>query len=402
MTARATTPQISGACESCLRRAWLLAKLSAALDYRCGNSERLMELLLLEDSKLIEALAGTRRATLRRSYALFQARELANAPGVERLCRHHGGYPRALGGKCAPWMLHTAGGAARLQRLAASPAVAIVGSRKASDYGMEMAKSLARGLAASGVTVISGMSDGISVAAHTGAHEVAGASIAVLGGGLDVACPSRRRSLYGRVRRHGCAVSELPCGCHGRRWGQAASERIVAGLAQVTVVVEAEQSERELTVARLALALGRTLAAVPGRVTAPASAGTLSLLMDGAHLVRGPRDVLELMHAAGSPSSIEIPTQASALDPGLAAVLGRVGAGQDTLETLLEGGSDCDGLLLAVSELELMGLLARGDGGRYVPRNSLPEPGGSDARRESAKSVNGSRGGNPPSRRDRP
>ncbi len=197
-------------------------------------------------------------------------------------------------------MLHVAGGATRLAKLTAGPVVTILGSRAASDYGMQMARNLARGLAASGVTVAASLTDGIAVAAHAGALDGGGGSVAVIGGGLGVSCSPRRRTLYERVTRDGCAVSELPHDCRGRRWGLLASERILAELPCVAVVVEADASPGELAAARNAQALGRAVAAVPGRVTSPLSRGTNTLLMDGAGLVRGPGDVLDLLHAAGA------------------------------------------------------------------------------------------------------
>ena len=185
-------------------------------------------------------------------------------------------------------MLNVEGGASRLAELITAPTVAIVGSSRASDYGVEMAKSLARGLAASGVTVAGGLRDGIEVAAHAGALEVNGATVAVLPGGLDTGPPAKRRSLYERLRNRGCAVAELPRGSEARRWGQVASQRIVVRLAQLVVVVEAREHPGDLAGARIARALGRPLAAIPGRVTSPASSGTNALLLNGAHLVRGP------------------------------------------------------------------------------------------------------------------
>ena len=101
-------------------------------------------------------------------------------------------------------MLNVEGGVARLAELTAAPTVAIVGARRASDYGVEMAKSVARGLAASGVTVAGGLCDGIEVAAHAGALEVNGATVAVLSGGLHAGPPAKRRSLYERLRHRGC------------------------------------------------------------------------------------------------------------------------------------------------------------------------------------------------------
>jgi DNA processing protein len=164
-------------------------------------------------------------------------------------------------------------------------------------------------------------------------------------------------------------VAELPCGCKPRRWGQAASERIIARLAGLTVVVEAQERPGELACARIAEALGRTVAAVPGRVTSPASGGTHVLLMEGARLVRGPADALELLCGPDAPAGVASSDGWAKLDPRLKTTLERVGAGRDTPDKLMGEGEESGDLLLALSELELMGLLARGDGGRYVPRN---------------------------------
>jgi DNA processing protein len=235
---------------------------------------------------------------------------------------------------------------------------------------MEMAGSLGRGLAVAGVTVTSSLADGIAVAAQAGALEADGRTVAVMGGGLDVSCPARRRPLYERVRRGGCAVSELPWDCAGRHWGPLAGERIVAGLATLTIVVEAEETPRDLAAARMANARGRSVAALPGRVTSPLSAGTHALLMEGAHLLRGAQDALELLYSLGANRCVAKTASAShaRLEPRLRATLERVGAGSDTPDKLMGEGADADAVLLALSELELMGLLARGDGGRYVPR----------------------------------
>jgi DNA processing protein len=269
-------------------------------------------------------------------------------------------------------MLNVLGGLGRLRELVERPAVAIVGTRRASDYGVEMARSLGRGLAASGVTVVSGLMDELALAAHSGALEVSGISLAVLGCGLDAAFVARRRSIVDRLRRSGCLVSELPDGCEGRRWGPLASERIVARLCEVMVVVEADDSARELAGASIARTLGRAVAAVPGRVTSPGSHGTNALLMGGAHLVRGAQDVLELLNGGSwSASTGECPVL-ERLEPRLAGILERVGAGRDTPEKLTGAAGGAGEVLLALTELELMGLLTRGDGGRYVPRGSLP------------------------------
>lgn len=366
------------ACLACARRSWLLCELGGPLEYCARDRTRLLELLALGDRELLKALAGRRTAELSGRYADFHVEETAGAPDVERICRHCAGYPQGLRGGYGPHMLEVLGGSRRLVELAAGASVAILGSAAASDYGLASARSLARGLATSGVTVIAGLTDGIAAAAHTGALDANGASMAVMGGGLDVACPARRRSLYARVRERGCAVSELPTGCRGRRWGQLASVRVAVELASVTVLVEAEDTPGGLAGARLAQALGRTLGAIPGRICSPPSRGTNAILMEGASLVRGAHDVLELLGPLGGSGSA--PARASAgrardplagLTPGLRATFERVGAGCDTPDRLTRAGEDPAAVLLTLTELELLGLVIRGDGGRYVPCEPL-------------------------------
>jgi DNA processing protein len=366
MSGPATDPPPVGACSDCLRRSWLLARLSAALDYSCGRPASLIGLLALDDQALIDALAGTRRASLRSRYERFDAHEIDLGGRAGTVCRHDRRYPRALDEAGAPPMLHVLGGAARLGELAARPTVAIIGTPRASDHGMQMTTSLACGLAACGITVLSGLADGIPVAAHGGVLEAGGAAVAVIGGPLDRARPVRRRSLVKQLMVDGCIVSELPEGSEGRRWGPVAAERIIARLAHLTVVVEADVSPRELLGATIVRALGGTVAAFPGRVTSPVSRGTNALLMDGAHLVRGPEDVLELLPDGPREATVADRTVPTRLEPRLAKVLERVGAGTDTPEKLIAGAGDAGEVLLALSELELIGLLTRGDGGRYV------------------------------------
>ncbi|HEY3865431.1 MAG TPA: DNA-processing protein DprA [Solirubrobacteraceae bacterium] len=376
-----SAPSPQKACLGCLRRSWLLAMLSARLGYCARDRARLLALLALDDDQLIQAIAGRRRRELRERHTHFAPEQVRSSPGLETICRHRHGYPRGLlqARERAPSMLHVAGGGSgRLEELCAAPTVAIVGSRGATDYGIEMARGLARGLSASGVTVAGSLSDGVAVAAQEGALEAGGMMLTVLDGGLDVGFPARRRALHARLLGAGCVLAELPCGCRPRSWCYPARERIVAGLAQLVVVVEADDRPGELFGAGVAQALGRTVAAVPGRVTSPVSRGTHALLMDGAPLVRGPRDVLELLYTddpsrgpRGAKESTIAASRRTALEPRLQATLERVGAGQDTAAKLTATSANPGETLLALGELELMGLLARGDGGHYVPRESL-------------------------------
>jgi DNA processing protein len=367
-----TTDMNAGACRDCMRRRWLLSELSKLLDYN-RDLNKLIGLFSLDDAALIQSIAGRRRQELSERWEHFQLDELGMKLGVETICKHSAHYPRALGDhKTAPRMLHVVGGRARLRQLVVDPAVAIVGSRRPTDYGIEMTRSLARGIAASGVTIISGLANGIAAAAHAGALEVDGPTVTVMAGGVDVIKPASRRGLYEQVTSTGCAIAELPCGFQPQRWCEPARARTVASLARLTIIVEADQDPRELAGARAAQALGQTVAAVPGPVTSPASRGTNKLLMEDAPMVRGSADALDLLYALSRPhGSRPAPPEPAKLEPRLQAMLEQVGAGQDTPGKLTAAGEDPDETMLALTELEIMGLLARGDGGRYVPRQSL-------------------------------
>jgi DNA processing protein len=367
-----------GACPTCMRRSWLLAELSAPLDYCARDRDRLLALLGLADEQLIEAVGGRRKQQLAARYQAFSPGGYRVGRHVQTICRHRSGYPRLLGAASASHMLNVVGRADRLRALTGGDVVALVGSRRASDYGVEMARSLARGLGASGVTVTGGLVGEIALAVHEGAIEGRGATVAVSSDGLG-SCPARRRSLLQRVTRDGCAVSELACECRGRRWGQLASERTVVGMAALTVVVEARETAEDLVPARIARALGRQVAAIPGRVTSPLSCGTNVLLMEGANLVRDTADVLELLclDAQQPQAQVQAPPrvrkqsrseQDHTPEPRLQRILERVGMGADTPQKLAKAGVDTAEAMLALSELELMGLLGRGHGGRYVPR----------------------------------
>jgi DNA processing protein len=373
-----------------VRRAWLLGTLNARLEYTGRDAERLRALLELDDSELIAAVGGKERARLLAAYVGGPAKQtdgLASgrrAPRVWRVCRHDASFPPALAGlRGGPRLLHVSAAPERLAALAGEPTVAIVGTRTASDYGMQVAHDLARGLAASGVTVVACLAEGIGAAALTGALAVEGPLLAVLAGGLDVSHPATWRALHRRVLAApgGCALAELPCGVRPRSWCHTARARIVAGLARMVIVVEARERPGELLAARLASADGRLVGAVPGRVTSPLAAGCHALVRDGAVLVRGAQDVLDTLYgvgmagenleAAGWGTARRVAALDSArLDPAASRVLEEIAAGRDTLDDLIATGQRERGTLLALARLELAGAVARGDGGRYVARRA--------------------------------
>ncbi len=232
--------------------------------------------------------------------AAFARRRIA-AAGLTAICRCEPGYPDRLRElPDPPAVLHIAGSPDALPQ---GEAVAIVGSRRATPYGLEVSTSLGRSLTGAGVPVVSGMALGIDSAAHLGALEaIPGAPpVAVLAGGAETAYPARMRHLHARLIAHGAVVSEMPPGFGGHRWCFPARNRIIAALSTLTIVVEAATRSGSLITADLATDLGRTVAAVPGPVTSRASAGTNELLHAGAAVIRDARDALDLLFGADAP-----------------------------------------------------------------------------------------------------
>jgi len=172
-------------------------------------------------------------------------------------------------------------------------AVAIVGSRHASQYGLCTATRLAKDLALSGVAVVSGMARGIDTAAHWGAVKAGGRSIAVLGCGIDVVYPPENEALFREVAQNGALVSEFPLGSEPLAENFPRRNRIISALSRGVVVVEAGERSGSLITARFALEQGREVFAVPGNVTLSGSRGANGLIKEGAKLVERVEDILE-------------------------------------------------------------------------------------------------------------
>lgn len=392
----------ASACAACRLRSRLLAQLAGHLDRRSRDRQRLTALLALPDEDLVAAVGGRdgwpaaersgpeRRADPRaeprpdsglepRADAGPEPRADAgpepradsgpelpsDASPAPAICRHDAHYPDRLRELAAPpAILHLGGDADRALANLGLPAVALVGARIPTDYGRIVARDLASALATSGVCVVSGMAMGIDAEAHAGALAVGGPTLAVLPGGVDVAYPAVARGLHRRLLAEAAAVSEMPAGMRPRRWCFVARNRIVAGLARVTVVVEARERSGTLITAGYARDLGREVAAVPGPVTSSRSDGTNALIRDGAHLVRGAADVLDLMYGVGTRPARSAPQPG--LEPRLAALLDRVRSGEDSPEALVASGVELDVALAGLTELELLGCVRRGLSGRYL------------------------------------
>ena len=173
------------------------------------------------------------------------------------------------------------------------PCVAIVGTRRSTLYGRRVAKKIAAELAGLGFCVVSGMASGIDTAAHEGALEVGGKTVAVFGCGLDTIYPSENLDLYQKIVAHGAVVSEFPFGRRADRQTFPMRNRVVAGICQGVVVVEIAASGGSMITARFAGEQGRTLMAVPGRIDQASSVGCHQLIRDGAIMVTSVDDILE-------------------------------------------------------------------------------------------------------------
>jgi DNA processing protein len=353
------------ACDACLRRTDLVAATAARLDVEWRRRSAPAGVLSLPDEVLI-ALDGSGRTA--RRYAEFTdtaARADAERAGLALVCRCDAAYPDGLRELAdPPGVLHVAG---HVAALATENAVAIVGARRGTPYGLEVARALGRGVGAAGLTVVSGLALGVDSAAHIGAIDHAAAPIAVLAGGADVPYPASRRGLYRRIVERGAVVSELPPRFTPFRWNFVARNRLIAGLAALTVVVEATERSGSLTTADFAEQLGRPVGAVPGPVTSRFSSGTNGLIAAGAVVVRNTRDVLDALLGPALPdAAAEESTPVVPLEPRLRRLLDRVERGAGSLSELAGDAGDVPQVLQDLTDLELRGLVRREFGGRYV------------------------------------
>ncbi len=217
-----------------------------------------------------------------------QQLDALNRHQVSLLCYGDPAYPQQL---CAladpPVFLFYRGDLYCLQK----PSIALVGSRAATSYGRDISYKLATGLARQGILVVSGVALGIDAHAHRGALTAGGLTAGVLGCGLDVVYPRANKDLYPEIAGHGILLSEYPCGTRPDGFRFPARNRIISGLVQGVVVVEATLKSGSLITARLALDQGREVFAVPGRIDSAKSAGAHHLIRQGAHLVQSVDDI---------------------------------------------------------------------------------------------------------------
>ncbi len=258
-------------------------------------------------------------------------------------------------------------------RVLSRPQLAVVGSRNASHVGERDAYDLSMHLAQTGLAITSGLALGIDGAAHRGALAGGGATIAVAGTGIDQIYPPAHRELAARIVSSGALLSELPLGTPPRAQNFPRRNRIISGLAQGTLVVEAGLQSGSLLTARHALDQGREVFAVPGSIHNPMAQGCHALIREGAKLVEGVEDVLEELAPGGAvPGTLGGPevagrAEAGPLDPDYVRLLGCMGTEPVGIDFLVE----CSALTApTVSSmlliLELEGYVRSQVGGLYI------------------------------------
>ncbi len=280
---------------------------------------------------------------------------------VRRIDRDRAGYPERLSDLHDPPRRLFAVGSLGEALGWSGPTVAIVGSRRAADASLRLTRELAGAAAAQGALVISGLALGIDAAAHEGALGVAGATLAVLGCGPDIAYPRTNRRIYADIVSSGLVVSEFAPGTEPAPWRFPARNRIIAALADAVVVVEARQRSGALITADLALELGRDVLAVPGWPSFAGAAGTNGLLKAGAGLIEGPEDLLAWVGLEAGPA----PRRSAALrdEPLLAALREQAGHPDELAGRLgMAAGEVAAGLV----RLEIEGMMSRDADVRWV------------------------------------
>jgi DNA processing protein len=269
-------------------------------------------------------------------------------------------------------------------------AIAVIGSRKASAYGITVCRRLVQELVVRGFNIVSGMARGVDAAAHWAALDGQGRTIAVLGTGVDIIYPKGNRPVFERILEQGALVSEFLPGTQPYAQNFPRRNRIISGMALGVLVVEAAERSGTMITVRTALEQGREVFAVPGDIRSPVSRGTHRLIKQGAKLVEGIEDILEEFpaHAQESVDTKLAPSLTTSnrclapSGPGYRLV-GEEDAGNET-ESLIghmsDEGTHVDALIertgwpsakiaMLLTELELLGRVRRLPGGRYVRRN---------------------------------
>lgn len=283
------------------------------------------------------------------------------ASGMQMITLDHPAYPQRLANIYSPPPVVFFYG--QLPEITGN-CIAVVGARRCSAYGRHVAEQLARELAANGFTVVSGMARGIDTAAHKGALN-SGCTMAVLGSGADVVYPPENHKLYQDIIRGGAVISEFPPGTPPRAANFPARNRLISGLSNAVLVIEAAEKSGALITVDAALEQGRDVYAVPGCITNPYSTGCHKLIQQGAKLVTSITDILEDYGMAALPTPVKVEA-ALQLTLEEQMVLANLDVTPMGVEQLL-GKTDWDShrILSVLTGLEIKGLIESMPGKRY-------------------------------------
>lgn len=273
-----------------------------------------------------------------------------------------------------PPLLYVKGNAELLNR----HAIAMVGTRRPTPYGNQMAERLARDLAARGLVIVSGLARGIDACAHKGAISSAtGGTVGVLGCGIDVIYPKENRKIFAEIEERGAIITEFPLGTFPAPQNFPIRNRIIAGMARGVVVVEGAQYSGSLITARLAMESGREVFAVPGNVTQPVSFGPNQLIKQGAKLVTSWEDVIEELPTPIRAQLVPVETTDSAqraslaeqnLEPAEKALYAmlEVDSARHVDDLVEHSGMSSSEVLSALFELEMKGLVQQLPGKQFL------------------------------------
>lgn len=292
-----------------------------------------------------------------------------------------------------PPLLYYRGKVDLAENLGEKPAIAIVGTRYPTKYGRDWTTRISQTLTQAGFTIVSGMALGIDTAAHTACLQNGGRTIAVLGTGVDVVYPAKNQQLYQAIQQRGLIVSEYPAKTQPNRVNFPARNRIIAGLARGVLIMEAPQRSGALITARYANEFCRDVYVLPGSLDNQQALGCLRLLNNGAHVILGEQELLEMIalmpqldadvlgktqrtNSLGGEQAQKIhvePSQVKSktktlpdLEPELALILKTIDADYDSLDAIAaQTNLDTSSLLASLSQLELMGLITQLPGMRY-------------------------------------
>lgn len=246
-------------------------------------------------------------------------------------------------------------------------AIAIVGSRKITDYGREAVKYLASEIAKLGITIVSGMADGTDSIAHKEALRNGGRTIAVMGTGIDIIYPSKNKSLAAEIEQNGSIITEFPANMKGLPYNFPRRNRIISGLSLGVLIVEAKEKSGSLITASYAAEQGREVFAVPGNINSLYSKGSNKLIQDGAKLVMKVDDILEEIMELHELISTMKDKKVYDISDDANKIIEIMQAGEVTLEEIISASSfDIIKIQKVLAELELMDIIKATSRGTYI------------------------------------